>query len=214
MNDTLKKIVTAFLFISIATGFGIVLKGGNPGAEPKGLELRWEIMLDNDVLECRESGGIVFFSDGSCIYAVDAKIGAEIWNAKNTCPDIDVGNGLVYGMDSEPAVSGGLVYCGYSGGVIRAFNAYTGKKEWEFCTNEKETFCRPVVYEGYVYCGTDKGGLYAIDARTGREKAMLKIKGEGIISLVIADGFIYFAGWRNKKRVGDYYRVFGVEIVR
>ncbi|MBI5359759.1 MAG: PQQ-binding-like beta-propeller repeat protein [Planctomycetes bacterium] len=165
---------------------------------------KWRYYMNSSLTSFEAvSWGKAFFSDGGSFYAIDAETGNQIWEVK-----------MKSGEVTGTAVGENAVYCGNSNGTVYAFDIYTGREKWKSEVKGYARFCRPVFYEGYVYYATNMGILYAIDAQTGAKSAIFKIAKGEIAPLEISDGFIYFGGYSQMQRVGDYGEVYGVEIVR
>lgn len=67
---------------------------------------------------------------------------------------------------APPAIDGGVVYAGSSGGVLYALDLATGKLRWQYDAKE-ELGTRPAVGGGLVLAYTLEDTLVAVDARTG-----------------------------------------------
>jgi quinohemoprotein ethanol dehydrogenase len=105
-------------------------------------------------------------------------------------PDINQGNvgrlGLVWSVDlpvgnpaSGPIAVDGVLYTSTGYSVVRAFNAATGKRLWEYDPHAAEAAgiklrqgwgSRGLAWwNGKIYIGTQDGRLIAIDAKTGKQ---------------------------------------------
>jgi outer membrane protein assembly factor BamB len=148
------------------------------------------------------------------IIAVDKKTGKVAWE------DASPGDKILHGQWAAMTVAelGGVtqVIHPQGDGWVRAFDAKTGQKLWEFDTNPKdsvwpktrnELIGTPVVYEGLVYVGNGQdpehgegpGHFYAIDptkrgdiTTTGRVWHFAKIR-RTISTAAIKDGIVYIA---------------------
>jgi outer membrane protein assembly factor BamB len=146
--------------------------------------------------------------------AVDKQTGKSVWQANS------VGDRILDGQWSSPAVGsiGGVVQVviGEGDGWVRAYEALTGKKLWEFDTNPKasawpktrnEIVSTPVIWQDKVFIangqdpesGQGPGHLYAIDAtkrgditESGRLWHFDKIK-RSISTGAIANGLLFYA---------------------
>jgi outer membrane protein assembly factor BamB len=146
--------------------------------------------------------------------AVDKQTGKSVWQANS------VGDRILDGQWSSPAVGsiGGVVQVviGEGDGWVRAYEALTGKKLWEFDTNPKasawpktrnEIVSTPVIWQDKVFIangqdpesGQGTGHLYAIDAtkrgditESGRLWHFDKIK-RSISTGAIANGLLFYA---------------------
>src|SRR5215216_6507931 len=148
------------------------------------------------------------------IIAVNKKTGKLVWE------DNSVFDKILHGQWSSPTVGtiGGVVQLIHAqgDGLIRGYEALTGKKLWEFDTNPKdsvwpktrnELISTPVVYENRVYIsngqdpehGEGVGHMYCIDATkrgdittTGLVWHYDKIR-RSISTPAIKDGIVYQA---------------------
>ena len=148
------------------------------------------------------------------IIAVNKKTGKVVWE------DASPGDKILHGQWSTPTVGrvGGvdMVVMGQGDGWLRAFEALTGKKLWEFDTNPKdsvwpktrnEIISTPVFYEEKIYLangqdpehGEGIGHMYCIDAtkrgditKTGMVWHYDKIR-RSISTPAIKDGILYQA---------------------
>jgi outer membrane protein assembly factor BamB len=146
------------------------------------------------------------------IIAINKKTGKLVWE------DASPGDRILHGQWSTPSVGrvGGvdMVVMGQGDGWVRAYEAATGKKLWEFDTNPKESvwpktrneiISTPVIYEDRVYLangqdpehGEGVGHMYCIDAtkrgditKTGLVWHYDKIH-RSISTPAIRDGLVY-----------------------
>ena len=70
------------------------------------------------------------------------------------------------GINSSPAVAGGLVYVGSDDGSLWAFDALTGAPMWRDPVGS-QVRSSPAVADGRVFFGSSGGSVYADDALTG-----------------------------------------------
>jgi len=68
---------------------------------------------------------------------------------------------------TAPVAAGGLVFFGDRSGVVRAFDAATGKPEWQALTGGA-IFFPPAIEDGRAFVGSADGRVYAFEAATGR----------------------------------------------
>jgi eukaryotic-like serine/threonine-protein kinase len=72
------------------------------------------------------------------------------------------------GIQSSPAVAGGMVYFGCRDSNFYAVDALTGKQVWAFPNKGSWAIASPAVLDGKVYFATsDSGLLHAVDAKSG-----------------------------------------------
>jgi outer membrane protein assembly factor BamB len=148
------------------------------------------------------------------IIAIDKTTGKLVWE------DNPVEDRILHGQWSSPAVGkiGDTVQVvlGQGDGWVRANDALTGKRLWEFDTNPKdsvwpktrnEVISTPVIYDGIVYIangqdpehGEGVGHFYAIDAtkrgditQSGRIWHFDKIR-RSISTAAVHEGIVYMA---------------------
>ena len=171
--------------------------------------------------------------EAPAIIAINKNTGKLVWS------DNSPGDRILNGQWSSPTLAriGDVeqVIMGQGDGWIRAYEAHTGEKLWEFDTNPKdsvyprtrnEVLATAVVHGNYVYIangqdpenGEGKGHLYCIDAtkrgditRTGLVWHYQKIR-RSISSPAIYDGLLYypdFSGFLHcvDARTGEVYWV-------
>jgi outer membrane protein assembly factor BamB len=148
------------------------------------------------------SGVIYLAADGlspspSCILAIDAKTGVEIWNYSSPNP-----------LGCTPAVVNGVVYTASGDGYVHAINAANGQEIWKFTQDDADFLCSPTVVNGILYVGINGAGMqtnvfYALNATNGAElwKYITSDAGNYVLSTAaVCDGTVY-VGSRN----GDVY---------
>lgn len=177
-------------------------------------------VADGDLLYCSTGNG----QDESHVNIPSPKapslIAVNRLTGKLAWEDNSVGERILHGQWSTPAAGdiGGVrqVVHAQGDGVVRGYEAQTGKKLWEFDTNPKdsvwpktrnEVISTPVIYENVVYItngqdpehGEGVGHAYAIDAtkrgditESGRLWHFDKIR-RSISTAAIKDGLIYLA---------------------
>lgn len=168
------------------------------------------------------------------LIALDKETGRVVWS------DNSPGDRILNGQWSSPAAGriGGVdqVVIGQGDGWVRAYEAHTGEKLWEFDTNPKdsvyprtrnEILATPVIHGDYVYIangqdpenGEGEGHLYCID---GTQRGDITGKGRvwhydqirrSISSPVIHEGLVYypdFSGFLHclDARTGEPYWVY------
>jgi outer membrane protein assembly factor BamB len=122
----------------------------------------------------------------------DAKAGLhEIWGTATGASD--------EGINSSPAVAGGVVYVGSDDGSVWAFDASSGASLWSFATGGAVR-SSPAIVDGVVYAGSSNGSVYAIDAATGTEIWSFATGGDVTASPLVVDGLV-FVGSRG----GTFY---------
>ena len=120
------------------------------------------------------SGGKMFVTAGTHVYALDPKTGAKLWTAEPSAPPS--------GMYKGVAVGEGLVYVGLSNARIAAFSQADGKFQWEAVVGDNPPLkgqavpAGPVYVDGLIISGLANGDyglngrILAFDAKTGKQK--------------------------------------------
>ena len=128
------------------------------------LRLKWSAQIEvNRWSAPAVANGIVYVMGfrKPYLYALDARTGALVWQAK-------IGLFGIWSV-SSPAVSDGVVYVGSKRG-IHAFDAETGAVRWTLRSGSFGVSTPITVADGLVYAGIADGHLLAVDARTGKVK--------------------------------------------
>ncbi len=139
-----------------------------------GLSLRWTFATRSNIVSSPiVAGGLVYVETTSGdVFALDAKTGTEVWDAKPF--------GLAE-IRSTPVVDNGLLFVGRhfptGPSPLVALNAQTGAVAWT-TTLAHEVRSSPLAVNGTLYIGTTGGdppecaqsGLDAIDEATGKIK--------------------------------------------
>jgi outer membrane protein assembly factor BamB len=86
--------------------------------------------------------------------ARSAATGERVWSVGYAAPNV---RGF---PESSPAIAAGVVYVGFTGGAIRAFDMTSGKQLWESAL-DGPAFSSPSVANGQLEVGTYAGSLYA-----------------------------------------------------
>ena len=68
---------------------------------------------------------------------------------------------------TAPVAAGGMVFCGGSDGIIRAFDAVRGNQQWSAYTGGAIHY-PPTIWKGRAFVSSDDGWIYAFEAKTGR----------------------------------------------
>ena len=104
------------------------------------------------------------------------------------------------GVETTPALAGGVLYFGSSDHHVYALDAASGELVWRYQTGGP-VFSSPAVAAGIVYVGSDDHHLYALDAASGEplwkyETGVLRQRygpGPQVRSTpVVAEGMVYF----------------------
>ncbi|MHC4395551.1 MAG: outer membrane protein assembly factor BamB family protein [Planctomycetota bacterium] len=70
-------------------------------------------------------------------------------------------------VPTAPVTAGGLIFVGGSDGIVRAFDAATGKTQWTAYTGGAIVF-PPTIWKGRALVSSADGWVYALEAKTGR----------------------------------------------
>lgn len=137
------------------------------------------------------SGGLLYISTSTGLYALNAATGAVAWRFDTEMP-----------LGNSPTVSGGVVYVGGYDRKLHAVNAQTGQHLWSYSGAGAGYDTNPLVVEGKVFAGNRDGAMYAIGAHGTPQQGQLLWKyqtGDAIhISAAYNDGTIYFASNDNR----------------
>ena len=119
--------------------------------------LLWRFNIGDKIRSSPAVGnGVVYQgANNGYVYALNASTGSVIWQYA----------AVSSGVESSPAVIGGIVYVGYlwdgHNGYVMALNATTGTLIWRFATNSGIE-SSPAIVNGTVYVGSYDGYLYAL----------------------------------------------------
>ena len=132
------------------------------------------------------SDGVVYFgnvmgdkSGDRHLFALDARTGKEKWKFKS----------LFYGVNSSPAVLGGLVYFGAGDNHLYALDALTGAEKWKFPV--RESAGTPAIADGLVFFRSSNY-FYALDLDTGEQKWSFMAGATIKASPAASGGNVYF----------------------
>jgi outer membrane protein assembly factor BamB len=108
------------------------------------------------------------------------------------------------GIQSSPAVAGGVVYFGCRDNYAYAVDANTGQEKWKFPNNFSWVVASPAVYDDAVYFGTsDSMMFHSLDIGTGKPRLSAATKGNVFSSPAIASNMAYFGGVEGKLQAVD-----------
>lgn len=131
---------------------------------------------------------LYFGSGDSCIYALHASTGEQLWKHKT--------NGIVH---ATPIIHQNTVLVGSFDGYFYALHSKTGKMKWKFKTVGDRYFPKgeiqkgAVIYKNAVIFGSRDYNIYAIDITTGRGLWNKKEIGSWIIATpLVYNNKIYF----------------------
>lgn len=128
-------------------------------------------------------GQVIFSNEADQVYALDSDTGKFLWQYKGETPEAYTLRG-----HAGVAVSNGLVFTGFSSGVLVALRQSTGSVAWmTSLKGEGERFVdvdgTPVVGHGTVFATSSSGGLFALDETTGLIRWRLSVEGANGLAL-------------------------------
>ncbi len=103
------------------------------------------------------------------------------------------------GINSSPAIVGGVAYIGSDDGKVWAFDATTGAVKWSFTTGG-QVRSAPAVVGTSVFVGSADGNMYALDAATGASKWTKYLGGNITAAPLVVNGIVYIGS-----RGGRFY---------
>jgi len=89
------------------------------------------------------------------------------------------------------AVAPGMVYIGSLDGFLYALDTATGKRIWQFKTQD-QPLSPPAFSAGTLFVGSTEGILYALHARTGHTRLRFRTRDRLQDTPVVANGLVYF----------------------
>jgi serine/threonine-protein kinase len=117
-------------------------------------KVRWTKAVDRNISDPTVVDRVVYFGDGSFVYALDTASGGRKWA-------FAMKKGAVV---APLTVMDGVVYVG-GDAYLYALDAATGSEKWAHAISAAYVRC-PVVADGVVYVASE-GNLYALNAATG-----------------------------------------------
>ncbi len=120
---------------------------------------------DVAVLPISHSDWPTFRGTNDCSAAVPAMVAANpklLWQS-TSLPSAVPGLPRM----SPPVTAGGLVFVGGTDGIVRAFDAVTGKTRWTARTGGAIRMS-PTLWQGRAFVGSGDGWVYSFEAGTGR----------------------------------------------
>lgn len=113
----------------------------------------------------QSSSQLVYFSNNSRLYALNAGSGAFRWCVQLTAFPDDAEAGIPFVTFPALTVSGNHLYADDGEGYTDAFDGTSGAQLWSYNTNTSQSEISPVVVKNIVYSGDDT--LYAFNAQSG-----------------------------------------------
>jgi outer membrane protein assembly factor BamB len=155
--------------------------------EPAGGKIRWSYKTRGAVERRPELGGdSVFFSTaGDRVVALDPRTGKALWQYEREPPE-----GFTIHGHGGPRLSRGVVYAGFSDGVLVALNAGTGDVVWSrslAAASEQyvDVDATPALLGNELVLGASySGGLYALAASNGELKWRLNVEGASGVQVI------------------------------
>jgi outer membrane protein assembly factor BamB len=145
----------------VANGVIYVSIGGTPSnvsaLDASTGALLWSSPSDGEAVAV--ANGVVYVTGGNVsapyVSALNASTGAKLWTSNTVAEAYAIGAG----------VADGVVYVGYSNGLLYALNASTGALLWSYTTGG--SVGSPAVANGVAYVTSYDHNLYALKASTG-----------------------------------------------
>jgi glucose dehydrogenase len=120
----------------------------------------WKITTSGSVHTPAVADGVVYFGtsedQAGSFYAVDIATRKVLWEH----------HGQAW-IDSPPTVAGNTVYVADNHGVLRAFDARTGRERWRFTAERRQLYASTLPVGRTVYFASG-GTLYALGQDEGR----------------------------------------------
>lgn len=146
---------------------------------------RWRFQADHGFTTGSFNGsaaaadGLIFVSDSSTTYALDAATGARRWAAATPT------------QGSRPLIVDGVVYVGTIGGA-QGLAETTGSMVWRWTGPQGVTTTAGPVMDGVIYLSSRSDGrLYAIDVRDGSERWHLQTIAAAVGSAEVVGDTVY-----------------------
>ncbi len=157
-------------------------------------EVLWKAKLGEELVTTPvlQGDALLVNSQADVLYAVNLSDGALRWQYKRDPP-----NGFSVRGASRPTVSQGVVYAGFSDGVLAALDLKTGAPKWEkklarSGTQFLDVDVSPVVSGDRVYAASYKDGVYALAIADG--SVLWQANKPGVTSLNLANDVLLYAG--------------------
>jgi outer membrane protein assembly factor BamB len=106
-----------------------------------------------------------FRADNACSATSEATVPDEaglLWQFK---PDVTFSSGTP--LPTAPVAAGGMVFAAGPDGIVRAFDAASGRPRWKAYTGGAIRF-PPTIWKGCALVGSGDGYVYNFEAQTGR----------------------------------------------
>jgi outer membrane protein assembly factor BamB len=161
---------------------------------PSKLAWKYSVSLSADELKSSSDNpsspvvadGVVYFSSGRWLYAVNAETGSLKWRYPSDSPLSTV-------IKSTPVIGEDFVYFGGGDGWLYAITKDKGMPAWSFATKGMIN-SSPTLVDGIIYVGSVDDRLYAIDALTGEQKwpGGFRTRDDVSTAPAVAEGLVYF----------------------
>jgi outer membrane protein assembly factor BamB len=170
--------------------------------QPDSGRLLWTYPLKAEGLaEPLIRNGVLYVLGGNNVaHALDAKTGKLIWlYNRREASNLSVRGG------SQPALSGDLVYIGFSDGALVALNKTSGTVAWEANLNRNKRFrdvdATPVIDGDLIYASSYDGALYCLNKNDG--KIMWTIDDGGYEQAQISGNNLFYSSTSGKTIAAD-----------
>lgn len=150
------------------------------------------------------ANGVLYFSSGRWLQAVDIESGRRRW-ADETTDRYGQADPTGTDITFAPTVVDGAVYVGSDNGIIRALDSESGARRWTkrvplplpdepvSPSNDNAFAGSPAVADGVVYAANENGVLYALEAGTGDEIWTFDTRVRTRAAATVANGRVFMA---------------------
>ncbi len=161
---------------------------------PLPLSLLWQqttALLNGSPASPLEANGVVYFTAGPTLYAVNAADGTRRWQFP---PDGKAGGAA---LGSTPCLQDGFLYVGADDAQVYKIDAKTGLVVWVKKIGDGALRGAPALDGGLVLVGSADSHIYALRADTGQTAWTLATQGSVTTPLAVSSGQAVFAATDN-----------------